>query len=123
MGPAQYLDTRCMTLGTTYSVTAKVKLVSKTTGEGVACQLGPDYTCPKIILYLESGAHEDRDKAWNLVGSVSNDWVTDGWNTLQGSFTVQEHYVAAGSVMIYFEAKEYEDALIVIDDVSIQPQI
>ena len=61
MGPSQYFDSRCMTIGTTYRVSTKVKLIHKTTGEPLNCDFAAG-TCPKFIMKYESGAWEDIDE-------------------------------------------------------------
>jgi hypothetical protein len=64
MGPAQYLDTRCMIADANYTVTAKARFVSKTSGGPIDCDPASDM-CPKIIMKIESGAHEEYDQNWH----------------------------------------------------------
>lgn len=128
MGPAQYLDTRCLVLGATYTVTYKAKLVSSSDGSPIDCDPALD-SCPKLIGKMESGAHEERDEHWKLFARFPSDgvWVADDWNTVTGSITADQIIVNADSTEAYFECKtlyapDGSQVLIVLDDVSIQLQ-
>ena len=122
MAPAQYLDTRCMVEGTHYSVSAKAKLVSKSTGAPVDCNAAAGM-CPKLIVKVESGAHEKYDEYWHLIASPPATWVAEDWNTLSGYLIVHSHLASAGSILVYFESNTVNggDAMLYVDDVSIVP--
>jgi hypothetical protein len=121
MGPAQYVDSRCLPVGAKYNVSAKVKLINKSTGAPVDCDPSNN-KCPKMIVKLESGAHQERDQVWKWIAGFpsTDDWVADDWNVISGTFTVDQAVADAGSTLVYFESETYVDVLMVIDDVSIQ---
>ena len=118
MGPAQYLDSRCMIAGNKYKVSAKVKLIHKTTGDPLTCGSTGGY-CPKFIMKIESGAWEDYDEGWSYMGGVP-EWDSSlEWNTIEHEITISQAMAAAGSAVMYSECENL-DALMVFDDVSVQ---
>ena len=118
MGPAQFIDTRCMVLGATYSITADVKLIHRDTGAPISCDpSASSNTCPKLTMKGESGAWEDTNEFWHHMGTVSTWDQGGGWNQITHSLTVSQAMVDAGSILIYSESSDM-DALIVLDNVS-----
>jgi len=118
MGPAQFLDSRCMTVGNSYKISAKVKLINKTTGTQMNCNAQDD-ACPKLTMKYESGAWEDINEGWQGMTARYSHWdSTSEWNTIEGEITISQQVADAGSVLMYSECGVL-DALMVFDDVSI----
>ena len=117
MGPCQYFDSRCMVEGSTYTVSAKVKLVHKTTGEALTCGSVEGF-CPKWNMKIESGAWEDINEGWFGM-AWSDGWDSSlEWNIIERDFTISQQVAAAGSALMYSECGNM-DALMVWDDVSV----
>ena len=119
MGPAQYFDSRCMTLSSTYKVSAKVKLIHKDTGAYMSCVPGSNTSCPKLTMKYESGAWQDIHEGWLPLGQPATWDASGAWNTIEYQFTVSQEVADAGSVLMYSSCTDL-NALIVLDDVSVQ---
>mmetsp|Transcript_81410 Transcript_81410/g.217728 ORF Transcript_81410/g.217728 Transcript_81410/m.217728 type:complete len:1270 (-) Transcript_81410:160-3969(-) len=84
------LDFQCLTQGTTWKFSARMKLVDKETGKGASCNTGSTAEgemCPRVTLVL-------RDKSWTLhtvyVRGFNNgdNWDADGFNAFEGYWTI-----------------------------------
>ena len=118
MGPSQYFDSRCMTVNASYKVSAKVKLIDKTTKDLINCN-PHDGSCPRLTTKLESGAWEDTNESCIGIGGKDAYWHSSlEWNTFEYEFTISQVVADAGSVLMYPECPNL-DALMVFDDVSV----
>eukprot|EP01063_Lacrimia_lanifica_P040461 TRINITY_DN9171_c0_g1_i1.p1 TRINITY_DN9171_c0_g1~~TRINITY_DN9171_c0_g1_i1.p1 ORF type:complete len:1511 (+),score=550.46 TRINITY_DN9171_c0_g1_i1:43-4575(+) len=110
VGPAQYLDTRCIAEGVEYGVSARIRLTEN--GAPYACT----DDCPTATLRFR-----------NLLGGPENTWVhlgtyqqADGaaWNAFFSRFTASAHAAAAHTAFLYINgARAGVD--ISIDDLSV----
>uniref|UniRef100_A0A7S1V714 CBM-cenC domain-containing protein n=1 Tax=Grammatophora oceanica TaxID=210454 RepID=A0A7S1V714_9STRA len=118
MGPAQYLDTRCLTVGKTYTVSAQVKVVEN--GVNFNCDPPSSTTsqCPRLTIKLEDGTWQDENEHWQNIGDVSSAWSSEEWNMIEGTLTVSQAIADAGSVLVYSEGPP-PGAMMILDNVSI----
>ena len=119
MGPSQFFDTRCLVEGDRYRVSTKVKLIHKDTGAPLNCD-STGGGCPAFTMKISDGVWEDVNEHWSGIGGRDNYWDASlEWNTFEYTLTITEEMAKAGSALLYSECSNLE-ALIVLDDVSVQ---
>jgi len=89
----QYIDTRCLTEGAQFSITARVKLLTES-GDVSACNPSTD-RCPYVGVYVEEMGEMD-------IAEVSNG-ATDGYQSVGGSFNVDGSMARSDRVFIFID--------------------
>jgi hypothetical protein len=109
-GIGQYLDTRCITPGLSYSFTAKIKL----TKDGSLFDCGG--ACPSATIQ----STEDQTNQFNNVGYMVE--TDKEWNLMSGVFDVADFQAGAGLVLLYIKGAPVGVDL-QIDQVSLVPRV
>lgn len=91
----QYIDTRCLTAGTEYSVSGKVKLLYEN-GDVSVCDPSSE-SCPFVELFAE-GTGEI-----SIPSTISTDTDASGYQTVEGTFNVDQS--TANSDRVYITIK------------------
>ena len=111
----QYIDTRCLTVGSTYHVTAKVKLEDKN-GNVSVCNPTTDPMCPSIGLFVEGSG--DR-----VIASLSSSTDASGFQFVEGTFEVDGSIALSDRVSIFVNWIERKSTSVkrrvLVDDVSV----
>lgn len=127
-GPGQFLDTRCMAVGQTYEVSARIRLQNQASGEFVACNPNEKVynavdVCPHVVFRM-------REITGNRIGDSVNTtfafpmaetlapYDANKWNLMYGVFTVTPKIKAQSTIFMFFE-KTHADLQIIVDDVKI----
>jgi len=135
-GLGQYLNSRCLTTGSEYEVTAKVKLLGKDASNNtVIVKCNPNefqylayYACPRFAFRMRFNTmmqaqgtliNDSNTMYMYPVGEVLNP-TANGWNTMHGTFTVPPEMEAATSVMLFLE-RTRPGVEVHLDDVVIRP--
>lgn len=112
----QYIRIRCMKPRSSYSATAKFKLIG-TDGREFACRKrrATDETrCPVMQLRIQVNGNHDVDTVASLAGDSSD----TEWNTLLGGFEAKDDFVNAESIRVQFRSVP-NGATLVVDSVVI----
>ena len=123
-GLVQFIDTRCMTAGKRYDITAKVKLIDPTGATVPKCD--PNFRgvggtrCPRAnIRSSESGTPTSYSYA---LGNTLAPFTAGEWNVLYGSFTIDDNMEAADQIAFYIDGVIH-GIDIVIDDVYVTSSV
>jgi len=130
-GPGQFLDTRCLTSGSQYEISAMVKLEDN---NGVPQNCNPNQEninafdiCPRVSLRLRHlagnkiGDPVDVSYAYPLATTVGP-YNKDDWNMIYGVFTVTESIASADTVFFFID-RARPGVNIIIDDVKMVPTV
>lgn len=111
----QYLDTRCLTEGTTYKVTGKVRL-EDSTGNVSVCNPSTDPLCPSVGLFVEGSG----DRA---ITSLSLKIDANGYQFVEGTFKVDATIANSDRVNIFVDWIERKSTSVkrrvLVDDFSV----
>jgi hypothetical protein len=114
----QYLDTRCLVPGKQYVLQAWIKL--ERNGTPISCDL--ESGCPIARLKVRVPVDEEGSRFdeinMNLADYFVRPYQSNGWNLLQGVFTV-ESIIAGGSSVLFFIEPRITRVNVYIDDVSV----
>lgn len=119
----QYVDTRCMQEGRQYEVQVWVKMERN----GVPFSCDSSSSCPRAKLRIRtptdaSGStfsEANMDIADYFVRPYNYNGFFEGWNLLQGVFTV-DSVIASGSSVLFFVEPRVTGVKTFIDDVSVK---
>jgi hypothetical protein len=113
-----FLDTRCLTLGSQYVVSAWYKLVDPTSKSLVVCDQ-PDGTCPSIVLRYRVPLDPRGQEFEEIPITVAFNVISkeDGWSLLQSNMTVDAALAGASSVALVV-VRQRAGVKIYLDNVS-----
>jgi len=119
VGLGQYLDTRCIKEGQTYTLTAKVKLQNSVTGILYECNLNgyssDPLSCPRATIRFRNHLEQPTNTFPNVGNMIEND---KEWNQMSGSYLITAHDEAAYSAFLYINGVP-SDVDVHIDEVSL----
>ena len=120
-GIHQFVDPSCLSIGTTWKLVARMKLVSKSTGQGIRCDPSEQRVvvgCPPVrIAGWKSGAREV-EQPFYMTNRPS--WAANDFNRYEVEFTVEKALANCDRVSIGIRAYN-DDWDMFIDDLSLQP--
>jgi hypothetical protein len=121
-GIHQFIDPRCLIAGRSWKLVAQMKLISRTTGQGVTCDHLDKrilFACPPVRIagWASSGA-----KLVEQPFFMTNrpNWSADTFNTYEVVFTVNNALANVDRVSIAIRGYNLDWELIV-DDISLRP--
>jgi len=129
-GVGQFLDTRCITEGKQYEISARFRLQDAATGQYVACDpniktyLGTN-VCPSVSLRFrkllsdQKGGDIDGYYVYPVAEAVAPVTAT-GWNYIYGVVTITPTMAAADSIFMWVE-RGTPGINFIIDDLSVNP--
>jgi len=119
-GLVQFIDTRCMTTGQKFDISAKVKLVDPKGSTTPTCDPSSRSVggnrCPRANIRTSKGGSPTGYSY--AVGNTLAPFTAGQWNTLYGTFTVDANMLAADQIAFYIDGVA-ENIDILIDDVTI----
>uniref|UniRef100_A0A7S2YKW3 Uncharacterized protein n=1 Tax=Entomoneis paludosa TaxID=265537 RepID=A0A7S2YKW3_9STRA len=121
-GLYQNVDPRCLTLGTKWKVEAQMKLVSKKTGDYVACtpsERGPIDGCPTVRVITNKNGSRLQDGP-SFMTNTDMIWVPNQFNKYEAEFEVTSNLAWGEDYIIGFRNFN-EDWDLIIDDISVTP--
>jgi hypothetical protein len=123
-GPAykaqEHMDYSCLTPGSSWQISAQVKLVDENTGAGASCETST--TCPKFrILIIDTGGNY---LVWEKIREYASDaWDPVGFNLLQVEIQLPEEDEWDGPIQqVFFDIRDYPwGTTLIVDDVTWGP--
>lgn len=121
-GIHQFIDPRCLMAGTTWKLSARMRLVSKTSGQGVTCEPS-DQTrfvsaCPPVRIFPWTSGAKGEEQAFYMTNSPN--WSANSFNDYEVEFTVNN--TLANSDRVSIGIRGYNtDWDVVVDDLSLRP--
>jgi len=119
----QLLDYRCLTVGRTFNIHARIKLFAAGSNMGAMCDLTSTSSatgCPQFRIFLYNKTNTRRAHTiFKLRTYASETWDPNGFNQLQDTFTIPE-INGIGKVLIIL--RDFNEKLdVAVDDFSIHP--
>jgi hypothetical protein len=119
-GLSQAVDSRCLHQGSNWKLTARMKLVSRSSGEPVACDPSEDrvnFACPPVrVAGYQSGEKVEDEPYYTSRSS----WTADAFNDYEVEFSVSD--VLGASDAVVFAIRTYNlDWDVLVDDISLTP--
>eukprot|EP00542_Grammatophora_oceanica_P020927 CAMPEP_0194026912 /NCGR_PEP_ID=MMETSP0009_2-20130614/1155_1 /TAXON_ID=210454 /ORGANISM="Grammatophora oceanica, Strain CCMP 410" /LENGTH=1694 /DNA_ID=CAMNT_0038665801 /DNA_START=100 /DNA_END=5184 /DNA_ORIENTATION=- len=128
-GEYNYMDYDCLEAGGVWKVSAQIKLVAAGTDDPFMCDLNENSvsrgSCPDFEIRFQT-VEDIANKLWDkkqrisTYPSAAGAWQADGFNLLEGTFTVPADAFPLGRVKVYIRDFPLEADLIV-DNFSITP--
>jgi len=119
VGLGQYLDTRCIKEGQTYTLTAKIKLQNSETGILYECNLNgyssDSLSCPRATIRFRNRLEQPTQTFLNVGNMIEND---KEWNQMSGSYLITAYDEAAYSAFLYINGVP-SNVNVQIDEVSL----
>jgi hypothetical protein len=119
-GMSQTVDSRCLHQGSMWKLTARMKLVSRSSGNPVSCDPSDnrvDFACPPILVAgFQAGERVEDERYYTSRTS----WVADAFNDYEVEFAVSD--VLAASNVVVIAIRTYNlDWEVLVDDISVTP--
>lgn len=119
-GMSQTVDSRCLHQGSKWKLTARMKLVSRSSGDPVGCDPSDDrvdFACPPILV----AGYQSREKVVDERYYTSrSSWVADAFNDYEVEFAVSDALAASDVVEIAIRTYNL-DWEVLVDDISVTP--
>ena len=117
------VELQCLTPGTKWRISARMKLINRSNGQGVSCEpTQRTNPCPSIQISMRNG-NRDRFFAPILKGLFSNGWNANGFNLFQADMTLPSSSEWDGSLRtVEFQIRDFTTNYdLILDNVSFAP--
>ncbi|KAL7580949.1 hypothetical protein ACA910_005765 [Epithemia clementina (nom. ined.)] len=123
-GIQQGIDNRCLHAGSMWKVEAQMKLLSRSTGNYVACVPGETnifkFACPSVRLLAAENAMEEHTEERFYMTNVNSTWVANEFNKFE-SIVVISSEIARGNDIIFALRGFDSDWDLIVDNISFSP--
>ena len=120
-GIHQFIDPRCLIAGSSWKLVAVMKLVSRTTGQGVTCNPSEQrllFACPPVRIAGWSSGAKEVEQPFFMTNRPN--WSATTFNTYEVVFSVDNALANVDRVSIGIRGYNLDWNLIV-DDISLRP--
>jgi hypothetical protein len=116
------IDMACLTPGSTWRVAAQLKLLNRSSGQGVGCDVNKRDDCPSIRISMRNG-DGDRFFAAQYRSYTSSVWKADAFNRFQADFVLPARPFWDGRIKtIELTIRDFPALYdLVADDISLSP--